>query len=291
MSAKKTGLGRGFDSLIPTDVFDESFDPTVDDATTSDLRQIKLSEIQPDPGQPRRRFDETALTELAESISVHGVLQPIVVSPAKQGYRIVAGERRYRAAKQAGLQKIPALVRTVSDQHRLELGIIENVQRRDLNPIETALAYQKLRDQFNLSLEAIGKRVGGKSVSAVSNTLRLLKLPEAVREAVAAGKVSEGLVRPLIGQNEATVAVVLPKLISGEWTARAVESYIAGLKRKAQPVSTDGVLPTYQTQTTQLQKRFGAKVAITSNARGAGKIVISFKDKGDFERIEKLLSD
>lgn len=108
MSAKKTGLGRGFDSLIPTDVFDESFDPSVDDTTTSDLRHIKLSEISADPEQPRRQFDEAALVELAASISTHGVLQPIVVTPTKKGYMIIAGERRYRAAQQAGLDKIPA---------------------------------------------------------------------------------------------------------------------------------------------------------------------------------------
>lgn len=167
--------------------------------------------------------------------------------------------------------------------------MIENIQRRDLNAIETALAYQKLRDQFNLTLEEIGQRVGGKSVSAVSNTLRLLKLPQTVRDAVASGKVSEGLARPLISQDEATVASVLPRLVSGEWTARTVEKYLAGLKQARGAAKTAGVVPTYQPETTRLERTLNAKVAITANTRGAGKIVISFKDSDDFKRIEKLL--
>src|SRR5690606_22512626 len=175
MSAKK-GLGRGFDSLIPTELLDESFDPTAQqDNQVSDLRNIKVSEISADPGQPRRHFDDAALAELAASVKQHGILQPIVVTPGGGGYVIVAGERRWRGTMQAGLDKIPALVRTLTDQHRLELSLIENLQRRDLNVIETATAYLKLRDQFNLTLAQIGYNVGGKSVSAISNTLRLLR--------------------------------------------------------------------------------------------------------------------
>ena len=145
MSAKK-GLGRSFDSLIPTELLDESFDPISDqDDRVSDLRYIKLSEIVPDADQPRRVFDEDLLDELAESIKEHGVLQPIVVAPDKNGYKIVAGERRFRASQKVGLEKIPALVRTLSSQHKLELSLIENLQRSDLNPLETATAYLKLR--------------------------------------------------------------------------------------------------------------------------------------------------
>ena len=198
MSAKK-GLGRGFDSLIPTELLDESFDPTAQqDDQVSDLRHIKLDEIAADPDQPRRHFDEEALSELAESIKEHGILQPIVVTPKGGKYQIVAGERRYRAALRAGLAKVPALVRTLSNQHKLELSLIENLQRRDLNVLETATAYLKLRDQFNLTLDQIGQRVGGKSVSTISNTLRLLRLPESVRSALADGRLREGQARPLI---------------------------------------------------------------------------------------------
>lgn len=191
------GLGRGLDSLIPTEVLDESFDPTAkQDEQVSDLRNIRLTEIVPDPDQPRRNFDELALDELSASVKEHGILQPIVVTPYQGKYMIVAGERRYRAAERAGLDKVPVLVRTLTNQHKLELSLIENLQRRDLNPLETATAYLKLRDQFNLTLDQIGQRVGGKSVAAISNTLRLLRLPESVREAIADGRLREDKLGP-----------------------------------------------------------------------------------------------
>ena len=171
MSAKKSGLGRGFSSLIPTELLDESFDPTASqDEQISELRHIKLSEIVADPDQPRRLFDEAAMAEMTASVAEHGILQPIVVTPHAGKYQIVAGERRYRASVLAKLDKIPAIVRTLSNQHKLELSLIENLQRKDLNVLETATAYVKLRDQFNLTLDEIGRRVGGKSVSASSNT-------------------------------------------------------------------------------------------------------------------------
>ena len=182
MSAKKTGLGRSFASLIPTELLDESFDPTAEqDEHVSDLRHIKLADIVADPDQPRRQFDDVSLDELAVSIREHGILQPIVVTPHQGKFMIVAGERRYRATERAGLDKIPALVRTLSNQHKLEVSLIENLQRRDLNPLETATAYLKLRDQFNLTLDEIGDRVGGRSSATISNTLRLLRLPAAAR--------------------------------------------------------------------------------------------------------------
>ena len=295
----KRGLGRGFDSLIPAELLDESFDPTADqDDRISDLRQIKLAEIMPDPTQPRRVFDETLLDELAESIRVHGVLQPIVVTPDNKGkYVIVAGERRYRAATKAGLEKIPALVRTLSDQHKLELSLIENIQRQNLNAIETATAYLTLRDQFNLTLEQIGQRVGGKSPSAVSNTLRLLRLPEVVRQAVVDGKLSEGQVRPLISLDEAQIADILPKIIQEEWSARRIEQYLAILKRteesdsaqKAAKAQRPAPPPQYTAASQRFEQQLSAPVQIRGNRRGAGQIVIRFTSDDDFERIIGLL--
>ena len=295
----KRGLGRGFDSLIPAELLDESFDPTADqDDRISDLRQIKLAEIMPDPTQPRRVFDETLLDELAESIRVHGVLQPIVVTPDNKGkYVIVAGERRYRAATKAGLEKIPALVRTLSDQHKLELSLIENIQRQNLNAIETATAYLKLRDQFNLTLEQIGQRVGGKSPSAVSNTLRLLRLPEVVRQAVVDGKLSEGQVRPLISLDEAQIADILPKIIQEEWSARRIEQYLAILKRteasdfaqKTTKAQRPAPPPQYTAASQRFEQQLSAPVQIRGNRRGAGQIVIRFTSDDDFERIIGLL--
>jgi ParB family chromosome partitioning protein len=294
VNAKK-GLGRGFDSLIPTELLDESFDPTAQqDNQVSDLRHIKVAEISADPDQPRRHFDEAALEELSASIKEHGVLQPIVVTPSSgSGYTIVAGERRWRAAVRAGMDRVPALVRTLTDQHRLELSLIENLQRRDLNVLETATAYLKLRDQFNLTLEQIGRRVGGKSISAISNTLRLLRLPDPVKIALAEGRLSEGQARPLVNLDPAIVEEMLPQILNEEWSARRIEQFIVQLKK-------DGKLPSkktarhetgvpYEEDTKRLAKRLGAGVSVKTNAKGAGQIVIRFNSDDDFRRIKQLL--
>lgn len=293
MSAKK-GLGRSFDSLIPTELLDESFDPTSDqDDRVSDLRYIKLSEIVPDPDQPRRVFDEDLLDELAESIKEHGVLQPIVVAPDKNGYKIVAGERRFRASQKVGLEKIPALVRTLSSQHKLELSLIENLQRSDLNPLETATAYLKLRDQFNLTLEEIGQRVGGKTAAAISNTLRLLRLPVSARDALVAGDIREGQARPLIGLSEEVVDEIVPRIIKEGWSARAIESYARRQKTegaaRGKMRQTPPQKPRYQKEQTHFAERFKTPVEVRTNRRGSGQIVISFQDHAEFERISKLL--
>lgn len=293
MSAKKMGLGRSFESLIPTELLDESFDPTAkQDEKVSDLRHIKLTEIVPDPDQPRRSFDELSLDELAASIREHGVLQPIVVVPHKSGYMIVAGERRFRATAKAGLEKIPALVRTLNAQNKLEVSLIENLQRHDLNPLETATAYLKLRDQFNLTLDQIGDRVGGRSAAAISNTLRLLRLPQSAREALASGQVREGQLRPLINLDPEIIEEVLPRIVKEEWSARMVEEYASRVKRAPadkKKVEKTLVAETHTEDATRLAKRFGAKVRIKPMARGAGQIVISYKNDEEFARLAKML--
>jgi ParB family chromosome partitioning protein len=276
--------------LIPTDLLDESFDPTASqDNQVSELRFIRLSDIVADPDQPRRHFDETALAELADSIREHGVLQPIVVTVHPKGYQIVAGERRYRAASSAKLEKIPAIIRTLTDQHRLELSLIENIQRRDLTPIETAASYAKLRDQFSLTLEEIGARVGNKSVSAISNTLRLLKLPKEAQKALMQGNLSEGQARPLIGLDEELVRSVLPKIIAEEWSARMIERYVTQLKQDEKLHTKVQGHKMLLDNAERLGKRLGTPVKIQIGAKGAGKIVISFKDQAELERIEKSL--
>ncbi len=295
MSAKR-GLGRGFDSLIPTELLDESFDPTADqDERVSDLRHIKLDEIMNDPDQPRRKFDESHLDELAESIRQHGILQPIVVTPHKGGYQIVAGERRYRAAQMAELDRIPALVRTVSDQHKLELSLIENLQRRNLNAIETATAYLKLRDQFGMTLEQIGKRMGGRSISSISNTMQLLRLSDTLKRAIVDGKLSEGQARPLINIDSKLVLEILPTIIAEGWSARRIEQFAAQVKsgKVDLPKKTqkDIATPSYADQLKTLEKRLGSSVAVRTNAKGAGRITIAFKDDKDFHRIHKLLAN
>lgn len=292
MSAKK-GLGRGFDALIPTELLDESFDPTAkQDERVSDLRYIKITEIIPDPDQPRREFDNDTLAELSESIKEHGVLQPIVVRPHGDGYMIVAGERRYRASQAANLDKIPALVRTLSNQHRLELSLIENLQRQNLNALETATAYLKLRDQFNLTLDDIGRRVG-KTSSTIANTLRLLRLPESVRATVARGDLSEGQARTLTSLPEEEILKIVPKIISEQWSARAIERYVARYKSLHEEQKESGKKKKadnkYLKQEEYFAKQFDAPVVVKSMRKGSGKIIIPFKNAKDFERIARLL--
>jgi ParB family chromosome partitioning protein len=290
----KHGLGRSFESLIPTDLLDESFDPTAQqDQQVSELRQIKLNQIVIDPDQPRKKFDQDELEELAESIKEHGVVQPIIVTPYKGGYQIVAGERRFRASKLAGLDKIPALVRTLTDQHKLEISLIENLQRKDLNVMETATAYLKLRDQFNLTLEQIGKRVGNKSVSAVSNKLRLLKLPDNIKQILIDGKLTEGQARPLIGLDVETIEKIIPQIIRENWNSHKIEQFIVNLKKNRM----DGEMSPsrqireqpYQKQLKHLQEHFKTDVNIHTNSRGAGNITIKFKDEKEFNRLQDLI--
>ncbi|MBQ1373356.1 ParB/RepB/Spo0J family partition protein [Candidatus Saccharibacteria bacterium] len=227
------GLGRGFESLIPTELIDEEFDITAaEDKKDSQLTELKLSDIVRDEDQPRREFDREALEALAASIREHGVLQPIVVTKEDGKYKIVAGERRWRASKIAGLDKIPAIIRTLDSQNRLELSIIENAQREDLNAIELATAYAKLQTQFNLSIEDIAAKVG-KSEATIQNTMRLLNLPEDAKKIMVKEKLTEGVMRPLISRDEATIKKVLPKIVSEGWTARKVERYLTSIKPKS----------------------------------------------------------
>lgn len=287
----KKGLGRGFDSLIPATLIDETFDPTASqDGKLSRLVELPIDKVIADPNQPRRFFDEKALAELTESVREHGVVQPIVVTAEGDKYMIVAGERRYRASQQAGLKTVPAIVRTLSAQHRLEISLIENLQRRDLNPIETATAYVKLRDQFNMTLEQIGARVGGKSTSAVSNTLRLLKLPQAVKEAIFNGRLSEGQARPIIGLPEEDAVELMERIIREDWSVRRIEQWIT-LNKSAKKLGdkapeTDNP---HQSVIDHLSSRLKAPVTINTNAKGAGKITISFKSEEEFQQIQSLL--
>lgn len=296
MSAAKKGLGRGFESLIPTDLIDDSFDPnsTFDptaqqDEQVSTEKTLPITVLRANPDQPRRHFDQEALDELAASIKEHGVLQPIIVTKKGERYEIVAGERRFRASQLAGLKKVPVIIRSLTDQNQLEISLIENIQRRDLNAIETAVAYAKLRDQFNLSNEKIAERVH-KSTSAVINTMRLLKLPKEVITLLADGMLTEGQARPLIGQDPALINEIVPRILAESWSARKVEQYIVNLKKSQHStVKTDAEKPSYQAQVDALTARLTAKVAIRTNTKGAGAIVITFKNQEDLERIQHLL--
>ena len=276
------GLGRGFESLIPTELIDDEFDPTaVEDKKESKLKELKLDEIIRDEEQPRRDFNQEALEALAASIKEHGVLQPIVVTKEEGKYKIVAGERRWRAAKIAGLKKIPAIIRSLDSQNRLELSIIENAQREDLNAIELATAYAKLKNQFNLSSEDIAAKVG-KSEQTVQNTLRLLTLPDDVKKTMVKEKLTEGVMRPLVSRDEKTIRKVLPKIIKEGWTARRVERYFAETTKKSSTAALKR--DAYRKDENKLSAKYNVVTKITGRS-------LTFKCKNDSELkslIEKL---
>ena len=274
------GLGRGFESLIPTDIVEDDFDITLsEDSSKSQLTELDLAKITPETDQPRKDFSEEALAALADSIREHGVLQPIVVVAEGNKYKIVAGERRYRASKMAGLEKIPAIIRTLDAQNQLELSIIENAQREDLNAIEMATAYAKLKNQFNLQPEEIAKRVG-KSISSVITTMRLLNLPDEVKHAMVEHKLTEGVMRPLISADPEMVKKILPMIIEEGWTARKVERYIAEHKKK----SSANLLKNnvYLHQENELSEKYAAKVRVRGRS-------VTFACKNE-EELQRLLA-
>lgn len=277
MTALKSGLGRGFESLIPTDLVDEEFDLTASEEK-GDLRELKLEDVFRDEEQPRKEFSEEAINALAASIKEHGVLQPIVVTKEDGKYRIVAGERRWRASKIAGLKKIPAIIRTLDSQNRLELSIIENAQREDLNAIELATAYAKLKSQFNMSAEDIAKKVG-KSEASIIGTMRLLNLPDEAKKIMVKEKLTEGVMRPLVSQDEKTIKKILPKIVSEGWTARKVERYFSDNKKKSSAALMKQRLS--HKDEGSLAKKYGVTVEISGKS-------LTFKCKTDAE-LKKLI--
>ena len=283
----KKGLGRGFETLIPTDLIGGDFDPTApEDAKVSQLTEIEVDVIVYDESQPRQKFDAVALKELADSIKEHGVLQPIVVTPIegkKDQYQVVAGERRLRAAKDIGLKKIPAIVRSLSAQNRLELSIIENAQREDLTAIELATAYAKLKTQFNLSDDEIAKRVG-KSKIGVINTMRLLNLPDFAKKAMLEHHLTEGVMRPLIKADPELIKEVLPKIVKEGWSARKVEQYLNAKKAKSSLRKTK--ISLYARDERDLSKKYNAEVFIRGHS-----VRFACKTDAELKALLKILGE
>lgn len=278
------GLGRGFESLIPTELIDDEFDPTLEeDKDSSELRQLKISDVIRDEEQPRREFDEEALAALAESIKEHGVLQPIVVTKEDGKYKIVAGERRWRAAKIAGLMKIPAIIRTLDSQNRLELSIIENAQREDLNAIELATAYAKLKTQFNLSVPEIAAKVG-KGEGSINGTLRLLSLPEEAKKIMVKEKLTEGVMRPLIAADEKVIMEVLPKIVAEGWTMKKVEDYMSRIRKVSSATAVKKHM--YRKEEDHLVAKYGAKEVKISGKS----LTIKCKNQKELQELIKKLS-
>ncbi len=279
--SEKRRLGRGLGALI-NDAF----------TGTADITEIPLSQIKTNPFQPRTNFDPLKLQELADSIKVHGVIQAVVVAPAgERGYYLIVGERRCRAARMAGLTRIPAVVKDYDERDMLEIALVENLLRDDLNPIEEATAFRRLIDEFGLTQEELGKRLG-KSRPAIANAVRLLALPQKVQEAIVRGELSAGQARPLLTLTDSARQEELAKeIVSRQLTAREAENLAAataeGAKKKQikRVAATDPLLKELQGS---LQRRLGTRVKIYYKKR-QGAIEISFYGEEDLDRLMELL--
>lgn len=279
------GLGKGFDVLIPTD-FDNSL------LIDSDERVQKLSvqDITANPDQPRRHFDHTALEELAASIKRYGVLQPLIVSPLKDGtYRLVAGERRWRAAQMAGVKQVPAIVRERKQLEELEIALIENVQRVDLSPLEQAVSIERLHQQFNLSYRQIAERLS-KAETTISNLVRLLQLPEAAREALAKREITEGHARAILSlkQHPDKQAVLLDHIRNHGWSVRQAEQFVVSNREVKSETAVRKRMATETPQTKRLSSFLKTPVSLKRTAKG-GRLELHFKDEEELERLIKLL--
>lgn len=278
---RKSGLGKGLDALIP---------PSESALPESSVDQVSVELIQSNPRQPRTIFDEVELDELAASIVEHGLLQPLIVTRGinPDEYVLIAGERRLQAARRAKLKKVPVIEREASDQELLELAIIENVQRADLSPLESAEAYQHLKDEFKLSDEEIAKKVG-KSRVAITNTRTLLELSQAVKEALAEGKISEGHARALKPLSERAQGAGLKTVLSKELNVRQTEALVRKLKGvKPESKPKPKASPQMQALEGQLRDALGTKVVLNSTSKG-GKIVIHYySDEELNDLIERL---
>jgi ParB family chromosome partitioning protein len=285
---KRTGLGRGLDSLI---VGGDQSALSQDRPSKGDVIEVPIDRIVPNPRQPRARFDETENSELANSIQEHGILQPLILSvgddPAE--YVLVAGERRLIAARLAGLTTVPAIIRDVSDQSRLEIALIENIQRTDLSPLEAAEAFRQLSQDFELSHEEIATHIG-KSRAAVSNTLRLLKLPQAVQEALSDGRISEGHARVLLSlpTRKAQIAA-LKTIVDQELNVRQTEELVRKLcgVRLQKQVKTQKS-PDILNLEERLRNSLGTKVILNQRGKG-GTLVIHFYSDEELESILDLI--
>lgn len=282
--SKARGLGRGFDSLIPAHV-EEEFDPAPAEQA---IIEIAVETIDPNPHQPRSGFDEQELAALAASIAEHGILQPLVAQPRGDRYQLVAGERRLRAAQQLDMDRVPAIVRSFDEQQSLELALIENIQREQLNPVETAAAYQKLLDQFGLGVADLCRRVG-REPSTIKNALRLLKLPTEAKHALAAGDINEGHARAILSvPNEEQQTGLLQAIRDHGWTVRQAEEYARRAKRAGDAAASTQIT-TETDATRELARQLDTKVQLQHRARG-GRLLIHYQDEEDMQRIIQALS-
>ena len=297
--AVKRGLGKGLDSLIPNKMEDETKKAAVT-AGSKEVSQedgpvtiVNITKVEPNRDQPRKNFDEDALEELAESIKQYGLLQPILVQDRKTYYEIIAGERRWRASKLAGLKEVPVIVKEFTEQEAVEISLIENIQREDLNPIEEAMAYKRLMEEFHLKQDAIAERVS-KSRTAVTNSMRLLKLDDRVQQMLIDEMISTGHARALLAleskdaQAEAAVKVFDEKLSVRE-TERLVKELLNPVQKKEEKPKNQAEELVYKNLEEKIKQIIGSKVAINRRTDNKGKIEIEYYSQEELERIVELL--
>ena len=298
------GLGKGLDSLIPnalgeTKTKKEAVAKAKSEATTEEKEPqtlVKITKVEPNREQPRKNFDEDALQELADSIKQFGLLQPILVQDRKDYYEIIAGERRWRAAKLAGLKEVPVIIRNYTEQEIVEISLIENIQREDLNPIEEAQAYKRLLTEFNLKQDEVADRVS-KSRTAVTNSMRLLKLCDEVQQMIINGMISTGHARALIGIEDPEKQYnIAQRIFDEKLSVRDVEKLVKNIDKPSttklrKPNETDKSLEIiYQDIEDRLKEKLSTKVSISGKGNGAGKIEIEFYNHDDLDKLVDMLT-
>ena len=293
------GLGKGLDSLIPnalgeTKTKKETAAKSKTETTEGEEPQtlVKITKVEPNREQPRKNFDEDALQELADSIKQFGLLQPILVQDRKDYYEIIAGERRWRAAKLAGLKEVPVIIRNYTEQEIVEISLIENIQREDLNPIEEAQAYERLLTEFHLKQDEVAERVS-KSRAAVTNSIRLLKLNEEVQLMVVDEMISTGHARALLAvENPEEQYNLAQRIFDEKLSVRDVEKLVKNLHKPAKSKKVDDktMQVIYQDIEEKLKQKLGRKVTVTSKGEGSGKIEIEFYNHEDLDRLLDVLN-
>jgi ParB family chromosome partitioning protein len=294
------GLGKGLDALIPNALDNETTKKTSTSKASSKEENkegetiVNITLVEPNREQPRKNFDEDALEELAESIKQFGLLQPILVQDRKTYYEIIAGERRWRAAKKAGLKEVPVIIKNLTEQEIVEISLIENIQREDLNPIEEAQAYKKLLTEFNLKQDEVADRVS-KSRTAVTNSMRLLKLCDEVQQMVINDMISTGHARALIGiEDKEQQYAIAQRIFDEKLSVREVEKLVKDMgkpakeKKAAERDTSLDVI--YQDIEEKLKQKLSTKVSVTGKGNGAGKLEIEFYSHEDLEKLIDILS-
>jgi len=294
MKTKKNALGRGLSAILESPETDITSRDISGDYVVGAIANIPLDKIEANPFQPRNKFEEQSLNELATSIKEQGIIQPITVRKmGYEQYQLISGERRYRAAKKAGLKTLPAFIRVANDSQMLEMALIENIHREDLNALDVAISYQRLIEECNITTDELSDRIG-KDRSTVANYVRLLKLPPQIQLAVRDNKISMGHARALINlENVENQIKILGQILSKGLSVRQVEAIVkesGNIKKKDNKTSEKPELITkHATIRQSLSSTFGVDVEIKANTKGKGKIVIPFDSESDFERIVQLL--